>query len=175
MCGLKRKGFSMVEIIIVIIVIAIITAFLLLGGSTTNVVDDNAEADKVVRALESLRSGWISYYADKQEFLGVVSGDQEYDATAPFTKSLEVYLDRPLDDDIEKYGNIYISTVTGSGAGSAAKIYLGFKFPANSLPRDSVLKILEQNANEQGLYTHTSSGYNTFSATNNTSILFRVY
>ena len=171
MSNLKKRGFSVVEMLVVIIVIAIITAFVLMGGSSTQVVDDNAEADKLVRALESLRSGWIAYYADKQEFLGVASGDQTFASNAPFTKSLEVYLDRPLGDDIDKYGNIYLSAT----AGTAAKIYIGFSFPDDSPPKDSVLKVLERDANERGLYNHTGSDYVLFSSTNRDNILLRVY
>ena len=171
-----RKGFSLVEMIIVMIILAVLSAFMLMSGSTSTLVDDKTEADKIVRALQSMRSGWIASYSDNQEFLGLrgtsVPASQTFNASAPFTKSLEVYIDRTFDDEIAKYGNIML--ITDSTSPGNPRVYLGFALSADKRPKDEVLKILQKDAGEHGLFGYTAPSFSSF-LSSNANILLRVY
>ena len=170
----KKRGFSMVEMIIVMLILGIIAAAVLLNASTTTVIKDTTEADKIVRMLQSLRTGWLAYYADNREFLGLkgkVAAIQTFDADAPFTKSLEIYLDRDLKEDIDSYGNILL--VSNSRDERGAKISLGITFHEGKQPTSSVFKLLVRDAAEYNL--SSSSGATLNNSSDKKSILLKVY
>ncbi len=88
MKSMKRKGFTLVELLIVIVIIGILAgAMMMLMGSST----DKAEATKIISDLRTMKGGVLQYYADN-------SG---YPATAGGTNvtALESYVDKELPTD----------------------------------------------------------------------------
>jgi hypothetical protein len=103
-------------------------------------VDAQVEAKRVIRALYSLRSAWLSYHADKFVMLGVPDYNVLTDS-AVLTASLDRYIDsRTFDEDTKRYGRINISSIVN-------RVYLGFNgdgdFGDNDSLKNSVIDILK--------------------------------
>ncbi|MDR1515165.1 MAG: type II secretion system GspH family protein [Synergistaceae bacterium] len=139
---MKKRAFSLVELMLVVVILGIIGALILLNMSTSEKIDAQGEANRYVRSLHSVRAAWIAYNADKHVFLGVPS----YDVTqaAVIQRSLEIYASRPdLASDVNRYGGIIIETVPATATYS--RIYLGFDGSGNfggSGNKGDILRIL---------------------------------
>jgi len=85
MKNVKRKGFTLVELLIVIVIIGILAgAMMMLMGSST----DKAEATKVISDLRTMKGAVLQYYADNSAYPDVDGGDE--------ADVLEAYVDKKL-------------------------------------------------------------------------------
>ena len=121
----KARAFSLVEILLVIVIIAILTGILLMGFSAVHAVDANAEAAKLMRSLQQLRSGWLAYYADTYEMLDDVG---DHDVGSSVDKTLSEYMGASAADLIDRYGKIVIATPR-IPHDNGEVIYIGFAGP----------------------------------------------
>jgi prepilin-type N-terminal cleavage/methylation domain-containing protein len=143
---IKRRAFSLVELMLVVVIMGIIGALVLLNMSTSERIDAQGEASRYVRTLHGMRAAWIAYNADKHIFLGV----PDYDVTsasqvAAVQRSLEIYSGRPdFASDVNRYGNIIIETVPVNEKYS--HIFIGFNgngnFGGNTNKKEETLRIL---------------------------------
>ncbi|MDR3331989.1 MAG: type II secretion system GspH family protein [Synergistaceae bacterium] len=127
--NVRRQGFSLVELMLVVIFMGILAGVLMLNMSSSSVVDSRSEARRLEAALQSLKSAWISYYADKHVLLGVpATTTTSYAASSSVVKDLERYSDRDLTEDIRRYGgSLAIRTKPGdTPSGGVTMVYLGF-------------------------------------------------
>jgi prepilin-type N-terminal cleavage/methylation domain-containing protein len=147
MSAVKRGAFSLVELMLVVVIMGILGALVILNISTSERIDAQTEAKRFVRSLNSVRSAWLAYVADRHEFLGVPN----YSLTDPaqvaaVQRSLEIYANRnDLDDDVRRYGKINIMTVPATPYYS--HIFLGFNvddgdFGGDDRKKTEVLSIL---------------------------------
>ena len=79
---MKRKGFTLVELLIVIVVIGILSAMMML--SSTEAVT-SAKASNIVSNLRNLKTAALAYYVDNLDYL------ESTTATANNTTSLNLY------------------------------------------------------------------------------------
>lgn len=107
MKNIKRKGFTLVELLIVIVVIGILSAMMML--SSTEAVT-SARASNIVSNLRNFKTAALAMYVDKlDEAANLVDG--EYSAT-DLTKSMDTvvkYMNNSsqqgnADSDLTKYG-----------------------------------------------------------------------
>lgn len=112
--SMKRKGFTLVELLIVIVIIGILAgAMMMLMGSST----DKAEATKIISDLRVMKGGVLQYYADN-------SG---YPATAAGTSvtALEQYVDKDLPTttyDLQNDGTLVFVGMKVPTAGAGEKL-----------------------------------------------------
>jgi general secretion pathway protein G len=82
MKSVRRKGFTLVELLIVIVIIGILAgAMMMLMGSSS----DKAEATKVISDLRTMKGAVLQYYTDKSTY------PDDDDVAA-----LEAYIDKEL-------------------------------------------------------------------------------
>jgi general secretion pathway protein G len=85
MKSMKRKGFTLVELLIVIVIIGILAgSMMMLMGSST----DKAEATKIISDLRVMKGAVLQYYADHS---GYPDNSDDPDV-------LEPYIDKTLDN-----------------------------------------------------------------------------
>ncbi|HOO65077.1 MAG TPA: prepilin-type N-terminal cleavage/methylation domain-containing protein, partial [Synergistaceae bacterium] len=85
MKNVKRKGFTLVELLIVIVIIGILAgAMMMLMGSSS----DKAEATKIISDLRTMKAGVLQYYADNSGYPATATGDN--------VTALESYVDKEL-------------------------------------------------------------------------------
>ncbi|MDR1885453.1 MAG: prepilin-type N-terminal cleavage/methylation domain-containing protein [Synergistaceae bacterium] len=160
----RRKGFSLIEILLVIIIMAVLLGIVLLNFSSEETLDAQTEARQLVRSLQSVRSAWLAYYADRQVMLGVPPedpGNTSYSANSPLVRSLEIYASREsLRDDVNKYGGSLVVEPVRRDGGAYSKnpvaVYIGFTGPWNINARNesvetSVRRLLKDSAGDFGL------------------------
>ncbi|MDR1482695.1 MAG: type II secretion system GspH family protein [Synergistaceae bacterium] len=172
MSGLTRdKGFSLVELLLVIVIIAILAGVVLLSMSSGDIVDAQTEARQLVRSIQSVRSSWLAYYADRNIMLGV-PGSGTYAANSPLARSLEVYSDRPsVGDDITKYGGLIVRSVADGTGVRPLKIYIGYQGPwrlgaKSDVVMNSIRELLA--GNDSGLL---GNDYNKYASSGQTVLL----
>ena len=66
-CNMKRKGFTLVELLIVIVVIGILSAMMML--SSTEAVT-SAQASNIISNLRNLKTAALAMYVDKLDYAG---------------------------------------------------------------------------------------------------------
>ncbi|MDR3331870.1 MAG: type II secretion system GspH family protein [Synergistaceae bacterium] len=138
----RNGGFSLVEILLVIVITGIIGALILINMSSSTRVDAQVEAKRVVHALYSLRSAWLSYHADKFAMLGVPSYNIATDSGV-VAASLDRYIDnRDFGEETKRYGSIDISSIVANNR--VERVYLGFN-GAGDFGDDDSLKSSVQN------------------------------
>jgi prepilin-type N-terminal cleavage/methylation domain-containing protein len=115
-----KKGFTLVELLLVIVLMGIIMALVTLSGANM-IQSTNAqtEARRLIRSVHSLRSAWLSCYADTQVSLGITPG---FVSQPDIEREIATYSDRSLLDETERYGDIAVS-------GDNGPVYIGFTGP----------------------------------------------
>ena len=97
---MKRKGFTLVELLIVIVIIGILAAAMLLSSGAATA---SAEASNIVSDLRNMKAGALMFYADSMD-----------DIENGTLTTLNVTLLMPYVDNPSKYaggnGNPYILT-----------------------------------------------------------------
>ena len=110
---MKRKGFTLVELLIVIVIIGILAAAMLLSSGAATA---SAEASNIVSDLRNMKAGALMLYADSMD---------EFERDTP--PELDVSLIKPYMDNPRKYttnGDPYILTTSGG------KLWVGYDLKA---------------------------------------------
>ena len=141
---MKRKGFTLVELLIVIVVIAILSAMMMMSSSEAV---SSAKASTIVSNLNAMKSAALSYYADHMDT--VASKDLT-------NENLLVYLKKTNEEKTEEADLSmfdYKIVITGDGdwyaqcdlakvTGSANK---------NNIERTAILRKLTDRARSAGI------------------------
>jgi prepilin-type N-terminal cleavage/methylation domain-containing protein len=173
----RDKGFSLAELLLVIVIMAILSGIVLLNLSSEEIIDAQTEARQLVRSLQSVRSSWLAYYADRNVMLGI-PGSGAYAANSPLVRSLEIYADREsLRDDVTKYGgSLIVQSTVGTTSANPLRIYVGYRGTwrlgvRNAEVVRSIKRLLADS--DSGLLGSTFAKYD-FSESDNQTVLLRV-
>jgi general secretion pathway protein G len=133
MKSVKRKGFTLVELLIVIVIIGILAgSMMMLMGSST----DKAEATKIISDIRTLKGAALQYYADKSGY--PATGDVE---------DLGAYVDKDLSSGY--------SWLSGSGA-SADTYFVGRIVPNTGALEKLLEAVRNDGSNKNWLGTETA-------------------
>jgi len=100
---MRRKGFTLVELLIVIIIIGILAAAMLLSSGAATA---SAEASNIVSNLRSLKSASILFFADNQDDMGEIPSMSKYtddEDVSEIKDTFARYTDRPSNPDWVNY------------------------------------------------------------------------
>ena len=100
--SIKRRGFTLVELLIVIVVIGVLSAMMML--SSTEAVS-SAKASNIVSNLRNLKTAALAWYADH---LDMVSNDKVDFSLATYASAIKTYMNN---DDIDS-GYEFVGTAT---------------------------------------------------------------
>lgn len=122
-----RRAFSLAELLVVMMIVVILAGSVSLGGKSKVTVDAFTEATKIEESIRSLRSAWLAYYAETYyQDLRVPTTKTTYvpDDTAGSEANrmiahLGAYRDRPIEEDIARFGGIVVGAHTDGG------VYIG--------------------------------------------------
>ena len=145
--GIRRGGFTLVELLIVIIIIAILAGMMML---TTGSATDRAEATKIINDLRALKTATLMYYVDNNRTWPTNGLDPNPEtARTLYDKSLSKYMDRSLD---KRYNGVWLSASDPTWT----RVYVG-KIGANANGfSNGVLKKLEEARYDAALFGTSS-------------------
>ena len=116
---MKRKGFTLVELLIVIVVIGILSAMMMLS-STEAVI--SAKANNIISDMRNFKTAAVAWYVDDNDFFATESANSTnvvYDTNNPKYKILLKYLsskvDVPTNDKEYHYKLIKTENTNGNG------------------------------------------------------------
>jgi len=151
MKNVKRKGFTLVELLIVIVIIGILAgAMMMLMGSST----DKAEATKVISDLRSMKGALLQYYSDHSGY--PADGDVD---------DLGTYVDKDLSE-----ANGYALKVGVIVAASSDVIFLGRQVPTAGAGGKLIEAVQRDNLNMWYGTSTSAAGTQIISTTANTVI-----
>ena len=119
--NMKRKGFTLVELLIVIVVIGILSAMMML--SSTEAVS-SAKASNIVSNLRNLKTAALALYVDSLD-----KWEDSANTTGPTIGNVKGYLNNGAGSD---YSNYYIAFDKNTGAFSERKWYIVYNIGSGS-------------------------------------------
>jgi hypothetical protein len=167
----------LIEVLLVIIIAAILTAVLLIGFPSVYAANANAEAAKLTRSLERLRSGWLVYYSDKHKMLGVPNmknGAVTHGKGSDVVRELSARSDKSVAEDAERYGDVIIARTPSGGDNGGTEAYIGFAGPWRGVRANDIKSVMKEIlANgERELYTWNNEKITAYNGGEN--ILLRI-
>ncbi len=156
---MKRKGFTLVELLIVIVVIGVLSAMMML--SSTEAVS-SAKAADIVSDLRNLKTAALAWYADNLDYV-----EGRVDKTATITGT---FTDKKLNaakEEITKYmNNDGLGSYTFGGSAAAGPWFVWL-----NVTDTNVFGKLKSRAKSTGLYLQGNSDTTSadLSTTTNTS------
>ena len=164
---MKRKGFTLVELLIVIAIIGTLTALMTLSSTNATA---SAEAAKVVNGLRTARSAAIMYYWDHPDLQNQPKASWDIDEVGVqklFAGEIGQYLEATPEggDKATTYSLKLVTTATDNKTlASAADWYVGYTVADNTKITAAVKARLAGQASSYGLYGidgTTVDGYKT--------------
>ena len=148
---MKRKGFTLVELLIVIAIMGALAATMTLSSTNATA---SAEAAKIVNGLRAVRTATTMFYWDHPDFQKVEPDDWADDVEDKFTDEIASYLDTGMGGQASDY----VLKLVGATAkvASEANWYVGYKIPDTGVSV-TVLKRLAGQADTYGLKGGTST------------------
>lgn len=110
--NMKRKGFTLVELLIVIVVIGILSAMMML--SSTEAVS-SARASNVVSNMRNIKTAALSYYTDNMDDVNAAETGDDAAGKVPTNDEFVKYLSNEKDASITNGKSAY-SVVVGDSA-----------------------------------------------------------
>ncbi|MDR1509728.1 MAG: type II secretion system GspH family protein [Synergistaceae bacterium] len=144
--SVRKKGFTLVELLIVIMIIAILSGMMMLStGSAT----DGAESIKVINDLRNLKGAALMFYMDNNSW---PTGNP---VNAAVASSLDRYMDRSFIATNPRYAAVW---VTSAEVGGIERTLIGVTLTGNSA-KSGVQQKLAGNALQSGLYSAPGAAY----------------
>ena len=140
---MKRKGFTLVELLIVIAILGALTSMMSLSGTNATA---SANATKIVNNLQTLKTAAIMFYNDY-----IYSGDAGI-TTESFIAQSADYFDPAILKDLRSNYAIFMTTGTAT---TASKWYAIYKFD-NVVEEDKIRTLLAARAEKFGLLKATN-------------------
>ena len=148
---MKRKGFTLVELLIVIAIMGALAAMMTLSSTNATA---SADAAKILNDLRAVRTATTIFYWDHPDFQKVKKADWTTKVEAKFTDEIASYLDAGMGGDPTRY---VLKLVSASATdGSEANWYVGYVIPSTGVS-DTVLKRIAGQAETYGLKGGTST------------------
>ena len=147
---MKRKGFTLVELLIVIAILGALASMMSLSGTNATA---SARAATIVNDLKTLKTAALLMYNDYY----LSSGDSGFQATSFQTKSND-YLDAAALKALSKDYAVFITPATAASANKAAaasKWWAIYKFDTGS-EAVQIKKLLAARASKLGLWGGTA-------------------
>ena len=153
----RRRAFTLVELLIVIIIIAILSGMMMM---TTGSASDSAVATKIINDVRNLKSAAMMYYLDNKTWPGGNPNNPYAEGNvfsnipgngSDWVASLEKYLDRSLDKDRYQLLVIY-------GKSNTKEQLIGLQIYSHVL-KAGVQKKLQQSARDAGLFQNFGEVY----------------
>ena len=173
---MKRKGFTLVELLIVIAIIGTLTALMTLSSTNATA---SAEAAKVVSGLRTARSAAIMYYWDHPDLQTSTvwakgTEDDDPGVQEKFASEIGDYLEATPEG--ASLGTVYTLKLIGTAGDAASKAdwYVGYTVANNTKISDAVKARLVGQASSYGLWGITDAGAVAAYATTDTVIYVKV-
>ena len=141
MKSIKRKGFTLVELLIVIVVIGILSAMMMM--SSTEAVT-SAKASNIVSNLRNLKTAALAYFTDSMDYVATLTS-----TPANFSKDIAQYLNAKA--NINEPG--YDAHITSDG-----EWYVTYEIKGTATEIARIKDKLQGRAKTSGLCNVTGSG-----------------
>ena len=171
---MKRRGFTLVELLIVIAIIGTLTALMTLSSTNATA---SAEAAKVVAALRTAKTATTMYYWDHPDMKDQKKSDWKTKITDIFADEIADYLEATPDGGTgaTTYTLELVdpADATNDTLASAADWYVGYTLSNNAKVTDVVKKRLAGQADSYGLFTISEGAASPFTK-DDTAIYMKV-
>ena len=139
---MRRKGFTLIELMIVLVVIGILAAMMMFSSTES---EEMARTTKIINDLQMLKRAALSYYADHYDEFRV-----DYQKVV-VVEDVAKYIGNQNDPDLA--GDKYFFTVLNNNTDGTA-VWFVYYWPqkANMLQRAGIRRRLEAKARSQQLW-----------------------
>ena len=164
---MKRKGFTLVELLIVIAILGTLSAMTTLSSTNATA---SAEAAKIVNGLRMARSATIMYYWDHPDLKGTAKAKWEDDIETKFGTEITDYLEAtPEGDSTTNYSlKLLADAEADAPVASDATWYIGYELTATQ-NTTAVKNRLAGQATAYGLRTIAEEAVTTYAVDGDTA------
>ena len=138
---MKRRGFTLVELLIVIAILGALASLMTLSGTNATA---SANATKIINNLQTMKSAALMFYSDYKD-----SSDADL-TKADFEGVSNDYFDVATLKELRKSYGLDMTTASGN---DPSKWYVGYVFAEDAAADDAMIKkLLKARAANAGLW-----------------------